>query len=33
VEVLATKYNTFRGSRNLHRRNRHLSEYLFVVEK
>ncbi len=33
VEVLETKYNTFRGSRNLRNRNIHVTEYLYLVEK
>ena len=33
VEVLETKYNTFRGSRNLGGRSIHVSEYLYLVEK
>ncbi len=33
VEILETRYNTFRGSRNLKARELHLSEYLFLVEK
>ncbi len=33
VEVMETKYNTFRGSRNLRERNIHVSEYLYLVEK
>ncbi len=33
VEVLETKYNTFRGSRNLRNRNIHVKEYLYLVEK
>lgn len=33
TEVLETKYNTFRGSRNLRERPIHVSEYLFLVEK
>lgn len=33
TEVLETKYNTFRGSRNLRERPIHISEYLFLVEK
>jgi len=32
VEVLETKYNTFRGSRNLRNRPIHVDEYLFLVE-
>ena len=33
VEVLETKYNTFRGSRNLRNRKIHVKEYLYLVEK
>ncbi len=33
VEVLETKYNTFRGSRNLRDRDIHVKEFLFLVEK
>ncbi len=33
VEVLETKYNTFRGSRNLKERDIHVKEYLYLVEK
>ncbi len=33
VEVLETRYNAFRGSRNLGGRNIHVNEYLFLVEK
>ena len=33
TEVLETKYNTFRGSRNLGDRNIHVKEYLYLVEK
>lgn len=33
VEVLETKYNTFRGSRNLTNRDIHVKEYLYLVEK
>lgn len=33
VEVMETKYNTFRGSRNLRERDIHVSEYLYLVEK
>jgi len=33
VEVLETKYNTFRGSRNLRARDIHVKEYLYLVEK
>ncbi|RKX93903.1 MAG: DNA modification methylase [Spirochaetes bacterium] len=33
VTVLETKYNTFRGSRNLRNRNIHVKEYLYLVEK
>jgi adenine-specific DNA-methyltransferase len=33
VGVLETKYNTFRGSRNLAKRDIHVSEYLYLVEK
>jgi len=33
VEVLETKYNTFRGSRNLKNREIHVKEYLYLLEK
>lgn len=33
VEVLETKYNAFRGSRNLRARDIHVKEYLYLVEK
>jgi adenine-specific DNA-methyltransferase len=33
VEVLETKYNAFRGSRNLNNREIHVKEYLYLVEK
>jgi adenine-specific DNA-methyltransferase len=33
VEVLETKYNTFRGSRNLNNRRIHVKEYLYLLEK
>ena len=33
LSVLETKYNTFRGSRNLRDRPIHLKEYLFLLEK
>jgi adenine-specific DNA-methyltransferase len=33
VEALETRYNTFRGSRNLRDRSIYVSEYLFLVEK
>jgi adenine-specific DNA-methyltransferase len=33
VEVLETKYNTFRGSRNLNKRPIHVKEYLYLLEK
>ena len=33
VQVLETKYNTFRGSRNLNSREIHLKEYLYLLEK
>ncbi|GHS89058.1 restriction endonuclease subunit M [Campylobacterota bacterium] len=32
-EVLETKYNTFRGSRNLKTRKIHIKEYLYLLEK
>jgi adenine-specific DNA-methyltransferase len=32
-EILETKYNTFRGSRNLRNRDIHIKEYLYLVEK
>jgi adenine-specific DNA-methyltransferase len=33
LEVLETKYNTFRGSRNLNNRRIHVKEYLYLLEK
>lgn len=33
LDVLETKYNTFRGSRNLGKRALHVREYLYLVEK
>ena len=33
LEVLETKYNTFRGSRNLKNREIHVKEYLYLLEK
>jgi adenine-specific DNA-methyltransferase len=33
VEVLETTYNTFRGCRNLNRREIHVKEYLYLLEK
>lgn len=33
AEILETKYNAFRGSRNLNKRNIHVKEYLFLLEK
>jgi adenine-specific DNA-methyltransferase len=33
TEVLETKYNTFRGSRNLLKRGIHVKEYLYLLEK
>lgn len=33
VNVVESKYNTFRGSRNLKERDVHVKEYLFLVEK
>ena len=33
LEILETKYNTFRGSRNLTNREIHVKEYLFLLEK
>jgi adenine-specific DNA-methyltransferase len=33
VEVLETRYNAFRGSRNLRNREIHIKEYLYLVEK
>jgi adenine-specific DNA-methyltransferase len=33
LEVLETKYNVFRGSRNLNNREIHVKEYLFLLEK
>jgi adenine-specific DNA-methyltransferase len=32
-QVLETKYNTFRGSRNLNKREIHVKEYLYLLEK
>jgi len=33
LEVLKTKYNAFRGSRNLNARELHVKEYLYLLEK
>jgi len=33
LEVLETKYNAFKGSRNLYNRKIHVKEYLYLVEK
>ncbi|MDR2785701.1 MAG: DNA adenine methylase [Treponema sp.] len=33
LEILETKYNTFRGGRNLRSRNIHVKEYLYLLEK
>ena len=33
LEIAETRYNTFRGSRNLADRNLHVSEYLFILKK
>lgn len=33
LEILETKYNTFRGSRNLGGRTLHVKEYLYLLEK
>jgi len=33
LETLETKYNTFRGSRNLNNREIHVKEYLYLIEK
>jgi adenine-specific DNA-methyltransferase len=33
LTVLETRYNTFRGSRNLHNRGIHVKEYLYLLEK
>ena len=33
VQVLETKYNAFRGSRNLNNREMHVKEYLYLLEK
>ncbi|ORC33843.1 DNA modification methylase [Marispirochaeta aestuarii] len=33
VDVIETKYNTFRGSRNLRNRTIHIKEYLYLVER
>ena len=33
LDVLETRYNVFRGSRNLSRREKHVKEYLYLLEK
>jgi adenine-specific DNA-methyltransferase len=33
LEILETKYNVFRGSRNLNNREMHIKEYLYLLEK
>ena len=33
LDVLETRYNTFRGSRNLKGRDIHVKEYLYLLEK
>jgi adenine-specific DNA-methyltransferase len=33
LQVLETKYNAFRGSRNLNNREIHVKEYLYLLEK
>jgi adenine-specific DNA-methyltransferase len=33
LEILETKYNVFRGSRNLNNRETHVNEYLYLLEK
>ncbi len=33
LETLETRYNTFKGSRNLSARQIHVREYLYLVEK
>ena len=33
VEILETKYNAFKGSRNLNKRSTHVKEYLYLVDK
>ena len=33
LQIIETKYNTYRGSRNLNNRSIHVSEYLFVLKK
>ncbi len=33
LDILETKYNTFRGSRNLSDRSMHVKEYLYLLEK
>jgi adenine-specific DNA-methyltransferase len=33
IDILETKYNAFRGSRNLNNRDIHVKEYLFLLEK
>lgn len=33
LEIREVKYNTYRASRNLHKRSRYVSEYLFILKK
>ncbi|MDY4451441.1 MAG: DNA modification methylase, partial [Campylobacter sp.] len=33
VNIVEQKYNTYRASRNLNRRNLHTTEYLYIVKK
>jgi len=33
IQVFEKKYNTFRASRNLHNRDKHVKEYLFLLKK
>ena len=33
TQVLETRYNAYKGSRNFLNRDRHVSEYLYLVEK
>ncbi len=33
LQIIETKYNTYRGSRNLNKRSIHVSEYLFLLKK
>ena len=32
-EIKTQKYNTYRGSRNLQNRNKHVNEYLWLIKK